>query len=323
MKRLFLFFLLSILLASCASPAPNATITPLPTASATFTPPPTQTLTSAPTPTEIPDPNAPPDMTGVTREKNSEGGYDYFRTSESGEKEKWMVFMDGETKTISGWFTNGIENPMDNGGTYFMDAPKSNFDPLFSLEIYVNEDVENAPQLLHDRINTTSTGSAFTSDFMIRLMEKYSGKTQNKLVSDGDFPGQFRQFKKDLYEGRITFGVSDGLGNEGTITNQTRTKIFLVQPMDFTPQVDSKYSQYSKHFVLDDEGDIQEIVIIFAFKPSQPLESISPMDFCGSILHPFFELISINEAGVSQLVRSSVQGVNRLFEVKRKTVVSP
>ena len=77
MKRIFLFFLLSVFLASCATPAPVATATPQPTA--TFTLLPILTPTITPTPTHTPDPNKPSDATG----RDEQTGY-YTKTAEDG-----------------------------------------------------------------------------------------------------------------------------------------------------------------------------------------------------------------------------------------------
>lgn len=112
MKRIYLVFLLLVLLVSCSNfPSLNPTNTPQPTFTSTLTFTPSVTPTITLTPTETPDPNMPPDATG----KDSVTGEYTKSVDENGKIVvyvwKQFLFGDDSKNGVTGhWFKSWMAN---------------------------------------------------------------------------------------------------------------------------------------------------------------------------------------------------------------------
>lgn len=293
MKRISLFLLLPILLASCATssrysfgnaatPAPNVTVTSKVTV--TFTPPPTQTPTITSTATEIPDPNAPADMTGVTREKNADGTYDYFRTVE-GEKQQWQVVMDGETVVFSDWTVDHIKDsdyiPMMPGGGHVAEG--------FPMQFFVQDGL-SANYISHPTGAGMKAGGYMGSVEMV-LYNRY--KLEHPEITRQDF---WNTIWPDKYETTVT----DVDGKDHTITDNTSFKIVLVDAdslnddagnlsFDFKTKTISGRSDILSRTIFDDDSHTVTILVA----SSLPVNELNDQEFIETLLVPFGHILVI------------------------------
>jgi hypothetical protein len=295
-RILVLFTLLCVNLTACtAAPAlsPTAAMkieTPTPSATATEPPP----ATATPTATENPMANAPDDATG----KDEKG---YYKEVDG------VKFYKAPEGLVDRWFRNGIENTMDNGGTYFMHDPENYFSPLISVQVNYQEGID-APLIHHNTKPALDSGPSFSKNVLEALFLK-------------DKSTDINQFYTDLYAGKISFPVTDSEGNtfELKINDKTTVKIFLVKPEDFPTGHQTKGELSLTTFEKDADGKVTTINIIVANNTGRLFESFSDVDFSSLLFRPAFAVFARNEKGASTLVGWSVRGSDPYFEVINPT----
>lgn len=176
MKRIPLFFLLCIFLASCGTPAaPQPIVTFTPTLiPETATPKPKNTLEPSATPTKV-DPNRPPAATGYDKAKG------YYTKTENGVEKLWMVITDSNgVEQFKDWVENKTKNgDAPNGGIYLKQPNYVNPNKYIPFQFFST--VTDVPTIARNSGYEIANNSFSTE--LITVLSKRYGKDANALDS--------------------------------------------------------------------------------------------------------------------------------------------
>ncbi len=176
MKRIPLFFLLCIFLASCGTPAaPQPIVTFTPTLiPETATPKPKNTLEPSATPTKV-DPNRPPAATGYDKAKG------YYTKTENGVEKLWMVITDSNgVEQFKDWVENKTKNgDAPNGGIYLKQPNYVNPNKYIPVQFFST--VTDVPTIARNSGYEIANNSFSTE--LITVLSKRYGKDANALDS--------------------------------------------------------------------------------------------------------------------------------------------